>query len=122
MDGVGAGLAGGGEKSVDGEIRLGEGCGAQPDCHRGLADVGCRRIGIGVDRHGLVPEPVGGADDPPGDLTPIGDEDPHRHIRYTSPGPGAGSSWMAARARQSPSTSRVSAGSMMPSSQSRDVA
>ncbi len=49
-------------------------------------------------------------------------EDHGDHIRYTRPGPGAGLSWRAARASDKPSASRVSTGSMSPSSHNRLVA
>ena len=89
----------------------------------GLDDMGGVAVGVGVDGHRGGAEEAEGAEDPPGDLAPVGDEHRshgRRHILNT-PKDGASSGALAAAARARPSTVRVLAGSMTPSSQSRAV-
>ncbi len=45
----------------------------------GLADVERVPVGVGEDRDRAHPEPPGGADDPAGDLAPVGDEEGFDH-------------------------------------------
>ncbi|KJL42383.1 hypothetical protein RR49_00277 [Microbacterium ginsengisoli] len=102
--------------------------GGLADAHRlvGLAHV--RRAGVRVAVDGDRPdaEAPQRADHPAGDLAAVRDqhgvEEGHvAHIRK-SPKAGAGSGVREATSRASPSRSRVSSGSTMPSSQSRAVA
>ena len=94
-------------------------------------------VRLGEDRRRAPAQPSSRGEHPAGDLAPIGDQQLHSmafesvwfiagaplcYIRYTMPLPAAGASWRAANDRQSPSASRVSAGSMSPSSHSRAVA
>ena len=80
-------------------------------------------VGVGVDAHGLDAEPVGGAGDADGDLAAVGDEEATDHQCLHTPysvAPRDSLLWAADRAM--PSTVRVSAGWMMPSSHTRPVA
>ncbi len=94
------------------------------ECHmHGLA------IGVGVDRHGAKPHAPCRAHDPAGNLAAIGDQKlvetanaRHRHIRKMPKRVGSGAGALRPAASASASTMRVSAGSMMPSSQMRAVA
>ena len=82
------------------------------------ARIGVREYGNCFDAHA-----PGGADDPPCDFAPIGNQQAsHHHIRNRPNRglTGIGAFKLAASAR--PSTSRVCTGSMMPSSHSRAVA
>jgi len=93
----------------------------------GLAHVACAGVGLGIHRHRPDAQTTAGADDPAGDLPPVGNEDFFKHggashIRYTGLCPSKRGVLSSANCRQIPSTSRVCAGSMMPSSHSRAVA
>ena len=86
-------------------------------------------IGVGEHRDRAQPHALGRADDPAGDLAAIGDQqlveapgERHRHILNMPNRVGSGGGALRPAASASPSTVRVSAGSMMPSSQSRAVA
>ena len=98
----------------------------RPDRHRIVRHPHMHRLRIGVRiyRHGPYPHRPRGADDATGDLAAIGDQEglDHAHIRNR---PNDGRSAMGAfsvAAKARPSTSRVCAGSMIPSSHSRAVA
>ncbi len=88
-----------------------------------VADVERVSVGVGIDRDGGDPHPVGGADDPPGDLAAVGDEElvHGAHIRNV-PKRVSAIGWVRLAARLSATTRRVSAGSMTPSSHSRALA
>ena len=81
-------------------------------------------IGIGINRDGGNAHATGGADDAAGDFAAIGDQQFAKHGHYIRNKPKRVCATGAFRAadRPRPSTMRVSAGSMMPSSHSRAVA
>jgi hypothetical protein len=104
-------VAGGGRTDADGLVRL---------THERQA-----RVAIRVNRDGADTHSPGGADNPPSDLSAVGDQqafDHRRHIRNTPnrARSGMGAFRVALKAR--PRTSRVWAGSMTPSSHSLAVA
>ena len=112
-------------------IHLGGRRRADPHSLVGLADVQRAGIGIGMDRDRPQSQTAAGADDAAGDLAAVGDENGtdgtgsggevgHDHIRYTGRWPRT-CGCIAPVARHSASTERVSAGAMMPSSQTRAV-
>ena len=91
----------------------------------GDLDVPRAAIGLGKDRDRPDPEPGAGPDNPAGDLAAVGDQDLLEHgARYIRNTPNAvfGIGALSAAEIPSPSTMRVSAGAMMPSSQSRALA
>ena len=59
MHRLGAGLGDRGEQPFVGEVRLGQRRRTESERDVGLLDVCGTRIGVAVDGHGLVPEPVG---------------------------------------------------------------
>ena len=82
-------------------------------------------IGFGKDRDRPDAEPGAGPDNPAGDLAAVRDQDFLEHgARYIRNTPNAvrGIGALSAAEMPSPSTMRVSAGAMMPSSQSRALA
>ena len=96
--------------------------GADGDCLVGIAHVKRARVGLGIDRDRANTEPSAGADHAPGDLAPVGDKKASKHGgRYIRKMPNVVFSIGALSAAEidRPSTVRVSAGSMMPSSHSR---
>ena len=102
-----------------------------PDQHRlvGQRHVQGGAIGIGVYCDGAQPHALGRADDPTGDLPAVGDQqlleaprDRHHHILKMPKRVGSGGGALRPAASASANTVRVSAGSMMPSSQRRAVA
>ena len=123
VDGVRAGAPGHVQDQVAAQVGIAGGGGTQ--AIRGVRhrDMQAVRIGVRIDRDGADTHAVGGAHDPAGDLAAIGDQDgaEHRHIRNRPNRLGSMGALRAAD-RPRPRTMRVSAGSMMPSSQSRAVA
>ena len=88
------------------------------------------RVGLGIDRDGAKAHALGRPRDAARDLAAIGDQERgegarkrhgRAHILKTPKREGAGGAFKPAE-MASASTMRVSAGSMMPSSQSRAVA
>ncbi len=85
-------------------------------------------VGVRIDRHGPDAHALRRAHDPAGDLAAVGDQElleaptHHRHILKMPKRVGSGGGAFMPAASASPSTVRVSAGSMMPSSQRRAVA
>ena len=74
VDGVGPGAGGRLEEQVGAEVGVGRGGARQPDGQVGLPDVGAVGVGVGVDGHAGDAHGPGGADDAPGDLAAVGDQ------------------------------------------------
>ena len=112
------------EDDIPAQIGLRGGCGADGIGLIRLAHMQRLRIGLAEDGDGLDAHAPRGADDADGDLATIGDEDFREHAHHIRNRPkrvgGMGACSAALKAR--PSTSRVMAGGMMPSSQRRAVA
>ena len=90
-----------------------------------LAHMQRLRISIRIYRNCANTHGTRGADDPTGNLATIGDQEGFDHVDHIRNTPKRGASSTAAfsaAAKARPSTSRVCAGSMMPSSHRRDVA
>ena len=113
------------------QVALKRGGRTDPDRLVGLEHVPGAGVRVAVHRDAGDAERAQRADDADGDLAAVGDQNlaehvvplPHLlapHIRKT-PKPGGASGALAAADRDRPSTRRVSAGSMMPSSHSRAV-
>jgi hypothetical protein len=103
VHGVGAGAPGGLHERVDPQVRVGR-CGT-PEGNGlvGLAHERRLRVGVAVHRHGGDAHRAARAEDPPGDLAPVGDEDLVDHrprnragsaegraVRSIDEGPGVG--------------------------------
>ncbi len=122
MDGVGPRVPCRLDEGIHAEIRLPGRRGSDADGVVGGEDVRRLAVRVGVDRHGGEPLGVAGAGDADGDLAAVGDQHaPHGHMRKT-PQVVRGTGACSAAASVSPSASRVSSGSRMPSSHSRAVA
>ena len=80
VDGVRPGLLGGSQDAVGAQVALGRRRRPQP--HRLVRHAHVRRalIGVGIDRHGGDPHPLGSADDPTGNLAPVRDQDFREHL------------------------------------------
>ena len=74
MDGGGVGLARHLEQQACVQVALRGGGRADADGLVGLADVGQALVRVGVHGDGAHAHPAGGADDPAGDLAPVGDQ------------------------------------------------
>ncbi len=123
MNRLGAALPGSGDDALDREIALARRRRADPIGLVGHGDMERAGIGIGIDRDATDGETARRPHDAAGDLAAIGDEDlaEHPHIRKTPKRVfSIGALRLADKAR--PSTMRVSAGSITPSSQSRALA
>src|ERR1700722_15359464 len=99
--------------------------GAGEECGIGFHDERRGRVGFGIDGDAAYAEKARGADDAARDFPAIGDQDGGEHAHYIRNRPKCGLGGMGALSAAEmarPSTSRVCAGSMMPSSQSRAVA
>ena len=105
--------------------------GRPSDRDRLVGERDVHRVAIGLREHrdGAQPQALGRAHDPAGDLAAIGDQElveapgeQGRHILKMPKRVGSGGGAFMPAASASPSTVRVSAGSMMPSSQRRAVA
>ena len=108
---------------VDRQVALRRGRRPEPDRDVGRAHVRRVHVGVGVHRDRADPQGAQRADHPERDLPAVGDEhsgEHSRHIRKT-PKAGSPSGALAAAESASPSTVRVSAGSITPSSHSRAV-
>ena len=123
---VGAGGRRGGEDRVDVQVAgLRRG---RAEAHRDIreAHVQCSSVGIAVDGHGTDAHGAQGADDAAGDLAAVGNQNGLEgfhggpHIRKR-PKAVSGRGDRATTSRARPSTVRVSAGSITPSSQSLAV-
>ncbi len=79
VDGLRAGLAGGGEDFFEVEVALGGGAGADVHGDVGLGDVERTGVGLGVDGDGADAEFLESADDAAGDGAAVGDEDGVEH-------------------------------------------
>src|SRR5260370_39338142 len=86
-------------------------------------------VGVGEHRHGPKAHAFGRADDPARDLAAVGDQElveapgeRHRHILKMPKRVGSGGGALSPAASASASTVRVSAGSMVPSAQTRALA
>ena len=137
MDRLRAGTPGGVEDALDVQIAVARGGGADGDGAIGGGDMHRLGIGFRIDRDGFDAHAPRGAGDAAGDFTAIGNQQGadhprlahlglgsvlHRHhIRNTPNFVGSIGAFSAAE-RDRPSTRRVSAGSMIPSSHSRAVA
>ena len=99
----------------------------RPNMHRLVGFPHMQRLGIGIriDRNGANAHRAGSTDDPAGDFATVGDEeglDHLTHIRNTPKRGVSSTGAFSAAAKANPSTSRVCAGSIIPSSHRRDVA
>ncbi len=128
MDSLRAGRFTGGHDRPDVEVAFARGCGA--DAHRpvSLAHVACTGVGVAVDGNRPDAEGAQRPDDPAGDLAAVGNKDSvekysvfHGNHILKRPKEVSGSGALAQTSSARPRTRRVSAGSMMPSSQSRAV-
>ncbi len=122
MDAVGAALLGRRQHLVLVEIAFARRRGAQAHGVVGLDHERRVRVGVGIDRHRVHAQAAGGADDAAGDLAPVGDEKALDHHMRNTPKRASGIGALSEAASARPSTSRVWAGSMIPSSHSRPVA
>src|SRR5262249_15382056 len=129
MNRFSAALAGGHDDGIDIEIAFLGSRGA--DRRRRIGELHMQRIavGVGVDRDCAKAHALCRADDPASDLATVGDqqraeapEERHPYILNMPNRVGSGAGALSPAAMASPSTVRVSAGSMMPSSQMRAVA
>ena len=135
MDGLGAGLARGFDHAFDVEIAVARP--RRPEQHGlvGHGDMHGVAVGLRIDRDGAQAHGAGGADDAAGDLAAVGDQQRaktpvefcavhHRFLHHILNRPNFVGSIgaFAAADNPRPSTSRVSAGSITPSSHSRAVA
>ena len=127
VDRLGAGRRGRREDRVDPQVALGGRSRADAHGLVGRPDVRRRPVGVGVDGDRADPEPAARAHDPQRDLAAVGHQDGrehptrrHRYIRNTPNGV-SGIGALSAAERPRPSTMRVSAGSMIPSSHRRAV-
>ena len=118
MDGVGAGGAGRRDDEVAAQIGSGGRRAGQPDGLVGQLDVRRPRVGVGVDGDRGQAERVRGPYDADGDLAAVGDQEPVHgpHIRKTPKPRRPATEPECTADSASPSTVRVSRGSMMPSS------
>ncbi len=119
VDGIGPGPSRGGDDGAGVQVGPLRGPGQR---HRQVRLADVERVGVGgrVHRHGADTHLTAGAEDPPGDLAPVGDEQPP-HIRNTPypVAPEIGAEWIAHSAM--PSTSLVWRGSITPSSRRRPL-
>ncbi len=128
MDRLASGVEGGPDDEVAAQVRVGRRDPAQRDGQIHRVDVQGSTVGLGVHADRFDPEAVGRPRDADRDLTSIGDEQPLdgtdrcHQCRQTpySVAPWTTLLWAADSAM--PSTVRLSAGWMMPSSQTRPVA
>src|SRR5690606_378580 len=74
VDGLSAGLGGGGENPVDAQVAVGRLVAAQGDGHVGVAHVLGVAVGVGVHRHALHAEAPEGADGADSDLATVGNQ------------------------------------------------
>ncbi len=81
MDRLGAGRLGSRDDLADVEIGLRGLSGADRHGLVGHVDMQRVAVGVGIDGHGLDPEPPRGPDDAAGDLAPIGDQKLGEHMR-----------------------------------------
>ena len=74
-----------GDEQIDAQVRLGGSQTREPHRVVGLAHEGCVAVGVAEDGDGLDPDAPARADDPPGDLATVGDEDAGQfvHMRNT---------------------------------------
>jgi hypothetical protein len=77
VDRLRAGRLDGGEDRLGVEVRLGRCAAPEGDGLVGHTHVERTGVDVGVDGHGADPEPLAGADDPDGDLPPVG----HQQLR-----------------------------------------
>ena len=100
--------------------------GGRSDAHRlvRLAHEGHSCVDVAMDCDRANAQASGGADDPAGDLAPVGDKKglDHHYILNRPKRARSGIGALSAAAKARPRTSRVWAGSMIPSSQSLAVA
>jgi hypothetical protein len=75
MDGLGAGLAGGGQDLLGDQVALARRGRADQDGDVGLHHERSLGVRLGIDRDRPHAQLTGGADDPTGDFAAIGDED-----------------------------------------------
>ena len=131
MNGLGAGLARCFDHPLDVEIAVAGACRSEQHRVIGHRDMHRAAIGFGIDRDRAQPHGARGADDAAGYLAAIGDQERakapihfraiHRHILNRPNLVGSIGAFDAADS-PSPSTSRVSVGSITPSSHSLAVA
>ena len=131
MQRLGAGLPGGLDQPFDVEVGIAGARGAEQHGFIGERDMQRIAVGLGIDSDGLQSHGPRSADDTHGDLAAVGDQElakttihsgmGHDHI-LNRPNLVGSTGALAAADNPSPSTSRVSAGSITPSSHSRAVA
>lgn len=113
------------QQTVDGEVALGGGRGADTDRRVRLPYMPGVRVRVAEHGHRAHAQRPQRTDDADRDLAAVGDQDSAEHlgphIRKT-PKPGSPSGALAHAVRARPSTCRVSSGSITPSSHSRAVA
>ena len=130
VDGLGAALQASLDDGVDPQVAVRRRGRADADGSVGFAHVAGSGVGVRVDRHRADAHGLERADDAAGDLAAVGDEKHgcrkelrlvmSGHIRKR-PKEVSGRGGRETTSRAMPRTRRVSAGSMMPSSQSRAV-
>ena len=97
MDRLSAGLAAGCDDLIDDQIGLGRRRGADGDGFVGHLDMQRIRVGLGIDSHGLDPEPSRGLHHPAGDFAAVGDQD---LVEHAAPPAGGFPGWRGSYARR----------------------
>lgn len=125
MDRLGAGRQRGFDDSLCLQVAFRHRCGADADRFVGERDMGGAGLDLGVDGDDADAQAARGACDAAGDFAPVGDQEAiehlEPHIRKT-PNLVSGTGALRETEMPSPRTSRVSRGSISPSSQIRAVA
>src|SRR5699024_4662279 len=111
----------GGQDRLDVEVAVRGRGGAQPHCHVGGGHVRGAGVGVGVDGGRTEAHGAQGADHAHGDLPAVGNEYCVEHGHILNRPKVVSGSGPAQASSAKPSTRRVSAGAMTPSSHSRAV-
>ena len=127
VNGLGAAQYAGMEQLVDVQVAFRGRATAEGDGAVGIVDEGRVDIALGIDRHGGYAELARRPDDAAGDLAPVGDEQPGNrldgpYIRHVPNSLVPSTRLLQQADSDMAMTMRVSRGSIMPSSDTRDVA
>ena len=123
MHGLGSGARGGVQNGVTGQVARSRRRETKPDSDVSVADVPGASVGVAVHGHRAHAHRAQRADHPHRDLAPVGHHNGVEHATHIRkrPKPLGGSGALAQADSASPSTIRVSAGSITPSSHNRAV-